>query len=260
MDVLSGLERGLPVAKRPRAGLVLTCGEEHDQSERVLQALHDLVESGRSLAVLGSLVRRKLGELELQLQVDPREAVDDGNQRFRGERLELGGQLAPPLRERASGFEMHEQLLQARDLLSFGQLAGLRFLADLLEPALDVITVGQEELELDRLEVAGWIGVGREAVRDREQRVRLAKPAEQRAPPPRHVDDANRGRRHLVRADDMRDLVEARVGDSGDADIRLLRHRGISGNARARVRQRVEERRLARVREADDPGLKRQAR
>ena len=100
------------------------------------------------VAELGRLLVGELGELRLELAVDPTRAVLERDQRLRRERLELGGQLVRPVRERLAGVEVGEQALERLDLLALGAIAGLRLLLHALEPALDVVAVGDEQLEL----------------------------------------------------------------------------------------------------------------
>src|SRR5699024_3738182 len=76
------VERGLAVTERPRARLLLAGREERDQTERVLQAPHDLVERGRPVAELRGLLVGELGELRLQLAVDATGPVLDREQRL----------------------------------------------------------------------------------------------------------------------------------------------------------------------------------
>ena len=91
-------------------------------------------------------------------------------------------------------------LPQLLDLDAELRVARLRLLLDPLEPPLDVVAVGDEQLEPQVLEIAGRVGAGREAVEDDEQRVDLAQVPEQRRPRAGHVLDADRGRRDLLRA------------------------------------------------------------
>ena len=92
-----------------------------------------------------------------------------------------GGSSPGHVRERLPRLEVREQLLERLDLLPRGRIARLRLLAHPLEPPLDVVAVGDEQLEPERLEVALRVASAREAVGDGEQRVRLAQAAEQRA-------------------------------------------------------------------------------
>ena len=85
---------------------------------------------------------------------------------------------------------------------------------------------------------------------DDQQGVHLAEVAEQLRSAPLDVDNPHTRRRHLLRRDDRRQLLEARVGDRRHAHVR----RG------GRPRERVEERRLPRARKAHDSRLERHAR
>ena len=193
----------------------------------------------------------QLGELGLELQVDPARAVDDRDQRLRRQRLELAGQLAVVVRELAARVDVREHLLQLLDLGADLRVARLRLLLDALEPPLDVVAVGDEQLELERLEI---VVRGRRPRRSREhdeQRVDLPEVPEQRGAGAGHVLDADRRRRDLARLDDLGQRAEALVGDRRHADVRL------PVLAAARLRQRGEERRLPTARQADDADLER---
>ena len=102
----------------------------------------------------------ELGELGLELAVDPVRAVDDREQRLRREWVELGRKLARPLGERVARLEVREHRGQRLGLLAHGCIARLRLLLDPLEPLGDVIGVGDEQLELQLLEVALRIAPG----------------------------------------------------------------------------------------------------
>ena len=125
--------------------------EERDQAERVLQPSHDLVERRRPVAELGGLLLGELGQLRLELAVDPARPVLDAISGFVVSGSSSAG--APPAGRRApSGIQVREQLDQRLD---FGALAASPDFAssDALAPALDVVAVGDEELELQGLQV-----------------------------------------------------------------------------------------------------------
>jgi hypothetical protein len=111
-----------------------------------------------------------------------------------------------------------------------------------------MIAVGDEQLEAQRLQIVGRDARAGETVEHDEQRIDLAEVAEQLRAGPANLDDTDRCRRHLPCADDVRNLRQARIRDSRHADVA----------GRARTGQRVEERRLARARQPDDPNLERQ--
>ena len=147
--------------------------------------------------------------------------------------------------------EVREQSLRELSLLALRPIAGLRLLAHALEPAIHVLAVGDDQLEPKRLEISRRVGVLGEAVQHREQRIGLPKLARNlRAAG--HIDDADCSRRHLLRADDLRQTLEPVVCDHRHAEVRLLRHLRVGGDLSTGVRQRVEERRLPGVGEADD--------
>ncbi len=117
--------------------------------------------------------------------------------------------------------QVDEQRAQVLRLLLQRGIARLGLLLDSFQPALDVLVVGDEELQLERLEIAGRVRVLAPAVQDGEQRVDLAETAEKLTAGARHVDDPHGGRRDLLGRDDRGDLVEPRVGDRRHADVLL---------------------------------------
>ena len=78
---------------------------------------------------------------------------------------------------------MRQDPLELGDLLLQLLLARLGLFGDALEPPLDVIAVGDQQLEPQRLEIVGGIARAGEAVEDNEERVHLA--ADSRAAPAR---------------------------------------------------------------------------
>src|SRR5260370_10843005 len=77
-DGVGGFDRGLPLAKCPRSGVLLTRTEERNQVQRLDEPAHDLAERGLAAAAeLRGLRAGPLGELRLQLQVDSARAVFD---------------------------------------------------------------------------------------------------------------------------------------------------------------------------------------
>jgi hypothetical protein len=77
-----------------------------------------------------------------------------------------GGSSPSPLREGPARVEMCEQPLQLCGLRLQARIPGFRLLPDALQPALDVVAVGDEELELQRLEVVGRDAGAGEPVED----------------------------------------------------------------------------------------------
>src|SRR6478735_4191074 len=254
------VERGLAVAERPRARLLLARGEERNQAERVLQPPHDLVERRRPVAELGGLLVRELGELRLQLAVDAARPVLDRKQRLRRQRIELRRQLARPVCERVAGIEVREESGQRLGLAAFPCVARLRLLLHPLVATLDVVAVGDEQLELQCLEIVVRRRAVGEAVEHREDGVDLTEVAEKLRSRARNVHDADRCRRHLLRLDELGEPAEALVGDRRHADVGLVRHRRVRGDLRPGAGQRVEQRRLAAVRKPYDPHLERHRR
>ena len=114
VDRTGRVERGLTVAQRPGTRVLFTRCEEGDQVEGLRKAAGDLVERRLAAVAKGlGLVVRELRELRLEFQVDPGRAVDDREQRLRGQRLELTRQLAVVVRELAAGIDVGEDLLSS---------------------------------------------------------------------------------------------------------------------------------------------------
>src|SRR5262249_12722707 len=113
VDRLGRVERRLALPERPRSRLLLARGEERDQRERVPQAAYDLVERGRAaVAERRGLLLREFGELGLEREVDPARAVLEGEQRLRGQRLELRRQLAAVVGERRARIDVRQHLAE----------------------------------------------------------------------------------------------------------------------------------------------------
>src|SRR5690606_38349816 len=72
---------------------------------------------------------------------------------------------------------------------------------------------------------------------------------------PGDVDELHRGRDDLLRVDDPGERVQPRIRHRHDADIGLDGAEGEVGRGDARLGQRIEEGRLADVRQADDAAL-----
>ena len=155
-------------------GLRVPHGEEDDQPERLLEPEHDGVEGRRPRAELGRLLGRELRQLHLERAVDASRAVLERYEWRRRQRLELARELAAPGRQRLTLVEVDEQPLGQLNLLALRPVAGLRLLPHSLEPALDVVAVGEDELEAEGLQVGRWIGPLREPVEHGEERIRLA--------------------------------------------------------------------------------------
>ncbi len=155
VDRAGRIESGLAVAQRPGAGVLLARREERDQVERLREPAGDLLECRLApVAERSRLLVGQLGELGLELQVDSRRAVDDREQRLGRQRLELARQLALVVRERRRRRRRaRAPSLELLDLAAKLRVARLRLLLDPLEPSLDVVAVGDEQLELERLEI-----------------------------------------------------------------------------------------------------------
>ena len=176
---------------------------------------------GAAVAERCRLLLGQLGELGLEREVDAAGPFSTAMQRLRRQRLEPVGQLAGNVGERLPGVDVRPAPRAAARPRRAASGRPTSPASRLARAAGDVVAVGDEQLELQVLEVAGRIGARREAVEDDEQRVDLAQVAEQRRPRAWNVLDANRDRGDLPRRDDLSERVEARVGDLGHADVRL---------------------------------------
>ena len=154
-------------------------------------------------------------------------------------------------------------------------VAGLGLLLDRRAPLLEAVEIGEHQLGLDRLGVGDGIDavldmgdvVVLEAAHDIGDGVHLADVAEElvaeafalrrAAHEPGDVDEGQPGRQDLRRLADRCQLVEPLVRHADLADIGLDGAERIVGRLRRRrLRQRVEEGRLADVRQSDDAAFK----
>src|SRR5436305_394129 len=81
------------------------------------------------------------------------------------------------------------------------------------------VAVGDEQLELQRLEVVGRNAGAGEPVEHDEQRVDLAQVAEKRWTGAAHLHDADRGRRDLARSDNLGQLLQAGIRNRRHPDL-----------------------------------------
>ena len=251
VDRLGGVERRFTLVQRPRARLLVARGEEGDQVERLDQTAHNGAERGLTFPKRGRFLVGQLGELGLELEIDPTRPVDDLHDRLDRQQLELRRDLdvGPQLAHRLEVLEMRRQLLEVLHLGAKLRVARLRLLRHTLEPALNVIPVGGEQLERQLLGVAARVPRPRPSVEHRQHQVDLAQVPEQLCAGSRNVDDAHGGRRDLLRADGLGELTKPVVGHGRHPDVVAARRLG--------TRQRAEERRLAGVRQPHDPDLER---
>ena len=243
-----------PRRERPGARLLVARREEAEQVERLEQAADDVVERGGPVAEGGRLLVRELRQLGLELRVDPARAVLDGEDRLRRQRLEPLRQL-PGVGERAAFVEVREQPLELLHLAAERRVARLRLLRDPLEPPLDVVPVGDEQLELERLQVALR---GRRRARRRPAR-RAARPpgAGCRAAPrlcPARRPPAPRPASPCARSITAATRSRRSSRDRRHADVLLA---AAEPGLRPGPGERVEERRLAGAGQPDDARLER---
>ena len=93
---------------------------------------------------------------------------------------------------------MREHRLEQHGFLPRRRVSRLRVLAHLLQAALDVVAIGDDHLQLQRLEIACGIGVHGEAVDDGQERVGLPQSARNVDFRRRNVDHADGSRGDLA--------------------------------------------------------------
>ena len=150
----------------------------------------DALERRRAVAELRRLLGRKPGQLELELGVDPRRAVLDHDQWLRRQRVERLGHTAGKLAQRTVLRQELESRLQLHHLVAQRGVAGLRLLPDALEPALHVLLVGDEQLEMKRGKVGFGIRTAREGVDHGDERICAPERPELRRARSRRVENA----------------------------------------------------------------------
>ena len=161
------------------------------------------------------------------------------------------------------------QLLHDRQFLGGLGVARPDLLFHPLLPAIQGLHVGEHQFGLDRLDVVQGIHTAAhmhhvgilEAPDDVHQGIHLANLRQELVPQslalarPFHqagnVADLQRAWRHLFRAEDVDQLVEARVGHRGDPDVGLHGGKGIIGHHRPGADQGIEHGGLPDVRQSD---------
>ena len=169
-----------------------------------------------------------------------------------------------------AGAQMRGDLLGERRL-DLGLLAaGLRRGLRLLEPLLGGLDVGQGQLQLDDVDVAHRVDRARdvdhvrvvEAAHHHQDRVGLADVRQELVAEAlalrraldeaRDVDDLDDRRDDLLRLDVLADPLQALVGDRDHADVGIDRAERIVCRLGLTGRERVEDRALAHIGQADD--------
>ena len=169
--------------------------------------------------------------------------------------------------------QRRDHLLQPVALGDRLGVARLGALADPVQAALGLLVVGEDQLGLDRLDVGERVdaavgvrhaGVG-VAADDVADRVGLADRGEELVAEPLPLGGALDQAGDVVEGDRRRfelgglerrgDLLEPLVGHLGDRHVGLDRREGVVAGLGAAAGQRVEEGRLARVGQPDDPDL-----
>jgi hypothetical protein len=204
--------------------------------------------------------------------------IRDVHERLERDQMQLLQQ--PPLLgildqrpRRLAAVQMIAQLLQQIALPDRILVAGLRGLLRALQTALDGIEIGERQLGVDHFDVIERLDAARdvhdvvvfETAHDVRDRIRLANVREELVAKPfalgraghqsRDIDELDRRRQDLRRIDDTREHVETRVRHRHDTDVRIDRAERVVLGRDLRARQRVEESRLADVRQPDDAAL-----
>ena len=164
VDRGGGIQGGRAVPQRPGPGLGVTGREEDHEIQDGDEPADDVLQCRRAaVSELRRLVGREVVELGLEREVD--------SVWLRRQRLQLGRKLTGPVAKRALVVDVRDQAVEQLGLGAQGRVARLGVLSDALEPALDVVPVGDEQLKLERRQVVG-------VADDRKQRVGAAYAAE----------------------------------------------------------------------------------
>ena len=176
---------------------------------------------------------------------------------------------------RAPGGQLLDRALPHVALGDRGAVAAASCLGRRLQPVLRGLEVRQQQLGLDRLEILhGVDGAVRvrhlrmlERAHDVHHGVHLADVAEEAiaetlplvgaAHEPGDVDDVEVLGDQPLDRQRLAQPLQSLVRDRHDRDVRVHGREGILGRLRAPAGERVEERRLAGVRQPDDPDLHR---
>jgi hypothetical protein len=201
-----------------------------------------------------------VGDVEDLLGRDQAEALQD---------LHLLGVADAERADRLAGLQRVVAALQHVDR-RLQLLVVRRLLLEAVERGLHRLEIGEQELGVDRLDVADRVDVAvdvhdvrvLEAADHVEDRVDLADVGEELVAEPlalaraahdaRDVDDADHRGDDLLALDVLEDLLEVLVRHRDDADVRLDRAERVVLRCGADRRQRVEQRALADVRQTND--------
>ena len=229
-DVASGscaaASSAVPAAReRPRPRLLVARREERDQVQRLEEPPHDLARAPTRPRGTrppppraAPRARPRASGRSRPARSRPRSAASSSAARARAAaRAATRRALAPPRgapASRSSSLDLGAEL----------RVAGLRLLRDPLEPPLDVVAVGDEQLEPQRLEVI--VGDARppstRPARPAARRPAAGSRAARRRSPARR----RRGSRPAspsARRHDARDLVQPRVRDRRHPDVLACR-------------------------------------
>ena len=174
---------------------------------------------------------------------------------------------------RLAGVQVLAQLLQQVALTDRILVAGLRSLLCTQQPTLDGVEISERQLGVDHFDVVERLDAARdvhdvvvfEAAHDVRDRVRLANVRQElvaetfalgcTGDQAGDVDEFDGRGQDARRLDDAGQHIQTRVGHRHDADVRIDRAERIVLRRDLRARQRIEERRLADVRQTDDAAL-----
>ena len=306
MDLTGGLGRLGALRDRPRAHLGLSGGQIGDQSQQAVAGVDQAIQTGLGKAHVREkqllFLRLKPGDLRfnlrgnrqhtgmllvryllhrLEIRIVLHAVLEIGlrhvrriNDRLVRQQRDSGEQLCLLRRalHTARRFARVEGLAHALEevQLRLVFLVGLEHLLRLVDAAVEDLHIRKDQLEVDRLDVAGRVDaaldmhdiVVHKAAHDMHNRIHLAdvrkelvaKPLSlgRAAHQPGDIHKLNRRGRVLLRVVHLSQLVQTLVRHSHDADIRLDGAERIVCRLRPRVCDGVEQRAFAHVGQTDD--------
>ena len=307
MDLTGGLRGAGALFDRPGAAFVAAGRQERDEAEQLIARLNQTVEAGLLQAQLfhehGLFVRVvQLGDVRLQLGADRQgkgallvgqlldllevrhglrivhgvlrdvRGIDRPLERQQVRRGDEGAVVVGAF-ERAGKLALIQMLEQGREDLRLAQealVAALGGLLGLVHAALAHFGVGEDELEIDDVDVAQRVcaaldmgdvrvvkaahdvddGVCRADVRKElvAEALTLGRALDKAC----NVDEFDRGGREFLRLMQVAQPLQTRIWHGHDADVRIDGAEGVVIGGNARICDRVEQRGLADVRQSDD--------
>jgi outer membrane receptor protein involved in Fe transport len=246
----------------------------------VLELAQFLLDGGRDRHHLGALAQRpRTHGVQVRVVAEAvLEHVGDVHHRLERQQEQVADRGAvlvgqPQRARRLAGVQPGAHPRQHLDPRPGVLVAGLGGALGALQRLVDRFQVRQRQLGVDRLDVgdrvdpvadvdhvvvleaAHHVGDRVDFADVREELVAQALAAGGAGDQAGDVDELDRGRDHLLRLDDFGQRVEPGVRHRHHADVRLDRAEGEVGRGDAGLGQRVEQGRLADVRQADDAAL-----